>query len=164
MATNQDVVAALKTVVDGVSNIGQVHAYQRFNADWSTYLNSFKATISGTPQIRGWIVTLEENNPIVGGLEPPARFGSVARRYNALVIGVQGLKDSSNSEDDFLNLGEAVMDALDAKKNLSVTGVVDYAVGPTTMRVFQIRQFGSVTCHYCEIVCPVDVQKAVTQS
>lgn len=161
MATNQDIISAVKDVVAGVSNIGTTHAYERWNANWSDYLDQFKATISGTVQVRGWVVTLDGGNPVLG---EPYSFGNTLRTYNVQIFGILGLKDSSNTEQTFLNLAEAVMDALDAKKNLSVSGVVDYSVGPCTMRSYQIRQFGSVLCHYCEIILPVQVEKAITYS
>lgn len=161
MATNQDIVSGVATAVGTVTNIGNVHAYQRFNVDWANYLAQFAATISGTKQIRGWIVSLADANPIVGVEDAPARFGSLARIYNVRITGIQDLKDSSNTEQTLLNLCETVMDTLDAKTDLSIAAVIDYGVGPCSLTSYEIRQFGSTLCHVGEILCPVLVQKDV---
>lgn len=161
MSVYSDIVAAINTRVGTVTNIGSTHAYQRYVADWQNYLNLFRVTISGVEQIRAWVTTMDNPNPVVGGVSE-ARFGSINRQYNVLIFGFLGLDDSANTEQTFLNLVEAVMDAVDGRIDLSVAGVTDYSVGPASLRTYEIRQFGSVLCHYCEISVPVMTEKALT--
>lgn len=161
MSVYSDIVAALQVRVQAATDEGTVHAYERWNANWSDYLDQFKSTIGGVDQIRGWVVTMDEQNPIVGGMGS-ARYGAITRVYNALVFGVMGLKDSSNTETTFLNLVESVLDVLDGRTDLGLAAVVDYSVGPATVRLYQHRMFGSVLCHYCEIAVPVEVTKELT--
>ncbi len=159
MSNYSDIIAAVKARLETVTNVGVVHNHNRWNADWSTYLNQFKQTIGGTVQIRGWMVTKEESNPIVGDTYS---MGNVRRTYNLLIYGVMGLDDSANTEQTFLNLVEAVMDTLDNRIDLGLAAVVDYGVGPSTLRNYSIRQFGSVLCNYAEIHLSVEVEKAVS--
>ena len=42
------------TILGGVTNIGQVYDYERWAADWVTFINLFKTTIGTVDQIRGW--------------------------------------------------------------------------------------------------------------
>lgn len=161
MSTYSDIITAVKARVDTVTNIGSTHGYQRYNADWSAYLSQFRTTIGGVDQIRAWVVTMEDNNPIVGMMEN-SRYGAINRQYNVLIFGFLGLDDSANTEQTFLNLVEAVMDAVDGRIDLGVTGVTDYSVGPAALRTYQIRQLGSVLSHYCEISLPVIVEKSVS--
>ena len=161
MSTYSDIITAVKARVDTVTNIGSTHAYQRYNANWAEHLDQFKATIGGTVQLRGWVVTMEQSTPIQGRVEQ-SRYGAIRRTYNVLIVGLLGLSDSAATETTFLNLVEAVMDALDSRKDLSLTEVEDYGVGPASLRTYDIRQFGSVLCHYCEIVLAVQTEKAVT--
>ena len=159
MSTYSDIIAAIKARVDTVSNVGSTHAYNRWNADWSTYHNQFKVTIGGVSQIRGWVVTMDESNPIAG---EPYSLGSTKRTYNVLIYGILDLKDTSNTEDTFLSLVESVMNALDGRTDLGLSVVIDFDVGPCSLRRYDSRQFGSVLCHYCEIIIPVGVEVAVT--
>ena len=161
MSVYSDVISAVKARVDTVTNVGATNAYQRYNANWSDYLDQFKATIGGVVQIRGWIITMDGGQPIVGMVER-SRYGAIRRTYNVLVIGIMGLSDSANTETTFLNLMEAVMDAMDGRTDLGLTAVEDYGVGPASLKVYDIRQFGSVLCHYCEIALAVETEKAVS--
>ena len=160
MSVYSDLITAVKVRVDTVSNVGTTHAYQRYNANWSDHLDQFKATIGGVVQIRGWIVTMDGGQPIVG-MMTDSRFGAIRRTYNLVVIGILGLSDSTNTETTFLNLMEEVMNALDGRDDLGVTGAEMYGSGPASLKLYDIRQFGSVLCHYCEISLPVETERAV---
>jgi hypothetical protein len=144
------IVDRIVDLVNDVASVGSVYAYQRFTADWSKYLALFQQT----NQVRGWWVTLAEQQPI--STEYLA-FDSVKRTYNVDVVGVMAVKDSASTERTFLALAESVMDALEGK-SASVTGVVSGKIGPVSLRTYQYRQFGSVMCHYCEISVEIDVE------
>lgn len=128
---------------------------ERWAADWTTYLDTFKATISGTDQIRAWWVTLEAIQAV------PMSFGNTSRTYVFVARGVLGLDDSESTEGTFLDLCEAVMNAVDGRTTLGVTGVIPFSVGPSQLRQIEHRMFGSVLCHYCEIEIRAEVEVAV---
>lgn len=157
MSTYSDLVTAIKTRLDTVSGVGVTHAYQRYADKDAAFLDMFKTTISTVDQIRGWVVTMDENNPI-----QVDRFGlsTIKRTYNFLVWGVLGFSDANNTESTFFSLAESVMDALEGRLDFGVSGV--YMVLPVAMTRYQVRTFGTRLCHYGELVVPVLFDKAVT--
>lgn len=159
MSVNAEILAAVKAKLEDIPNIGKVYARQRFAADWSKYLGLFKTTVGGQEQIRGWVVTLDENNPMAPSLD---EFGEVNRTYNVLIWGMLGFQDASNTEGAFFDLCETIADSLDAEVDLGLSYVTKGGVGPTSWRRQDLRQFGSVLCHYAESVVPVETSKAVT--
>lgn len=159
MGVYADITAALKTELDSITNIGKTHDHQRYVADWSNYLSLFRTTVNGQSQIRGWMIMPDEANALVGEW---GQFGAVKRTYNVLIAGVLGVSDSDNTEAAFMALCELVVDAIDALTTLTgVTGETVGGIGPCTLRKCEIRQFGSVLCHYGEILVPVETVKAI---
>ena len=157
MSQFSDVATALGTIVGAVTNVGQVHQRRRWNADWSKFLNQFKATISGKVQIRTWMITREGWQA-----EPGDAFGEVKRTHQFLIVGALGLEDASDTETTFQALVEAVCDAVDARTDLGLAYVTDYSVGPCTVRTISAEQLGSVLCHVCEILVEVQTEQAVS--
>lgn len=155
MSDVQDILDALEGRINTVSNVGAVHDRMRFNVAWDDYLDNFKVTIGGVPQIRGWQIGVTE----ISGA--PQRFGAVERTYRVEVLGILGIADGSNTQATFVALTESVMDALEFRTDLGLAGVVDYSVGPVGAR-FDERQFGSVFCHTVMLDVPVVVKKTST--
>jgi hypothetical protein len=162
MSDRSNLLSAVVTRLNTVANIGTVHAYQRYSSKWDDFLGQFATTVLGTRQTRGWIVTLAPTNPVVGtASEQDAAFGQIARVYTIKIVGMIGLKDSSNTEGLIGDLVEAVMDALDNQIDLGGTAnVLRYGVGPSSWVVNDVRQFGSVVCNYVEVDLPVIVHKS----
>ena len=152
MTTYSDLNAAIVAQLGGVTNIGAVHAYSRYIADWPTFLDQFKETVGGVEQIRGWFVTLA--NPAI--TNEPSAFRQRTRTYRFLITGILGVKDASATESTFIGLVEAVLDALDDETTLGVSGVVVGGFSPEC-RIVELRQFGSVLCHVAEIGLDVPV-------
>lgn len=157
MSTFSDIASALSTIVAGVTNSGQVHARRRWDADWSRFLNQFKATIGGKVQIRTWMVTREG-----WAAEPGEGFAEVQRTHRMLLVGALGVEDASDTETTFQGLIESVCDAIDARRDLGLASVTDYSVGPCSVRTIAIEPVGSVLCHVCEIEIPVTTVQAVS--
>lgn len=144
--------ARLDTILSGVSNIGKVHSYDRFSSDWSSFLDLFKATIGGTDQIRGWAISYNGNS---APGDDPREFGNRwVRSQRFLIRGYMGLDDSAATEKTFAALAESVQSAIDGDTTLYAQGTY-YETPPTEIRVFDLRLFGSVLCHYCEILVTV---------
>lgn len=143
-------------VVETVPDIGKVYGRLRYAADWSKYLDLFKTKIDSTPQIRGWTVTRETVDVT------PERFRANEEVWTFVIRGHLGLSDNLDSEGTLQDLATLVIRALNARTDLGVTNVVDYGVGPASMRVCEPRMFGSVLVNYCEIALPVELQVGVT--
>lgn len=158
MSTYSDLIEAIKARVDTVPDVGITHAYQRFSYHMPDYLDHFMVSIDGVDQIRGWVVTMAATDPIA--TEIVAQGALLQRTYNCEIYGVLGLSDESESEVTFFDLAEAILNAIEGRVDLGVTGV--YNVDAVSLRAYQIRPFGNVLCHYCEIIVPVHVDVEVS--
>jgi len=136
--------AAVKAAVNGVTNIGQVYDRQPWAAEMSAYLDLFKTRISSTDQIRGWSITHE------GADASQLAIKKLVRRvYTYRIRGYLGLDDSAETEKTFAALVESVMNALDDDTTLHASGA---HVAYSNLESFGHIVFGSVLCHYVEIV------------
>ena len=148
--------AAIYAAVNGVTNKGLVYDYERYSNEWGTFLDLFKTTISGTPQIRGWMVgyrgILEAgNNTFIPGKT------ATQRTHRFQILGVMAIDDSAGSEKTFAALAEDVCDALDSAAALHVKGTFPQAI-PVTMG-FDPSPFAGVLVHAAAIV--IDVTEIV---
>lgn len=145
---------SIKAQVAGISGIGQVHDYERYSADWSSYFTLF----GGTNQILGWWITWDgiPESGVDG-----ERMGSVAETYRYTVHGIMGLKDSTASEETFDDLIEAVVAKLRNQRDYGSANVIDYSTR-VSVPVIETRQYGSVLAHYTEIRVEVTVVTDIT--
>ncbi len=144
-------------IKNGITDYGTIHTHRRYSSDWSKFINHFKCTVKGKEQYRAWIVTIAEDSPIIPEI---AMSDTVIRVWNFIVIGILGIEDSSGSEKTFWNMVESVIDVLDNASTIS-HGEVPGSVGPVAARLYNMRMFGSVGCHYVEIHVPVKQERAV---
>jgi hypothetical protein len=141
--------ARIKTILESVSNVGNVYDYERWAADWTTYLDLFKTTISGSQVIRGWTITCQSFRPVelttIGDQQ-------INREYTYKIRGYFGLDDANASEKAAMLIAEDVCEALDADTTLH--GASYYGPGEHPMAeltIFEPRAYGDVLCHYAEI-------------
>lgn len=126
-------------IVNVVTGVGMVHDYERWANDWSTFLDRFKTTISGSTLIRGWTITCS------AWIQDHAM-----RVYTYKIRGYFGLDDSAASEKIALGIVEAVAKALNTSNKFDNFEVCQ-------LDVFEPRLFGSVLCHYAELTFKVAV-------
>lgn len=131
--TETTIRALVYGLVNGVSNVGQVHDYERWANDWSKFLDRFKTSISGDDIIRGWTVSC------AGWTQDHE-----ARRYTYKIRGYFGLDDSAASEKTALGIVEDVCEALNTSTDFDDNETAE-------LTVFEARLFGSILCHYAEI-------------
>lgn len=132
--------------VNGVTDVGQVYDYQRFAAEWGNFLSLFKTTISGTDQIRGWVVQYRGFSVET----PPRTFGKARQRTHRFQVkGYMGLDDSAATEKTFAALAESVANALDTDSTLHGSEYLD--AGDAEIAEFINVPLGGTMCHYCEI-------------
>ncbi len=152
--------AAIKTVLDAVTNIGSTHDYERFADDWDDLKAIYQADI-GTdpvvPQLRGWNISLASIEPheqeTFGG---PGAAGTVEVNYDYRLRGYLAVDDDSASEKTFVTLTMALMANLDAAATLHSSNREDGANGnfygpPVTSGRFDFRMFSDVLVHYVEL-------------
>lgn len=155
--------AAIKAVLESVSDIGQVHDYERYADDWEDFISLFLAENIGADDekmLRGWTISLQgipTSDQITFG--SPGASGTTQVDYSYVIRGYHAVKDETASEKEWITLCAAVKTALDADTSLH-SGVYDdgangnFVSGKATMRT-DFRMFSEILCHYTEIVLPV---------
>lgn len=135
-------IAALSTT------IGQVYTRERYAAKWDDYLTDFLTTVGSVDQIRAWWVTWAgiPDTSIDG-----QRFGSAADTFRFVVRGVLGLQDQNATERTFHDLVETVTSQIRNVLTFGVASVMPFSV-QAIVPTLELRQFGDVLCHYCEII------------
>ena len=134
----------LKTVVAALANIGIVHDYERWAAEWSKVLETFKTTIGGEDRIQAWTVTREATPATLVDME-------CDRRSHTMVIrGYRALDDTEGSEKQFQDLIETVCTALRGQRLGKLGGTVAN-LKPPQVRLVEHRLLGPVLCHYAEV-------------
>jgi hypothetical protein len=138
--------ASIVTLIEGVSNVGNVYNREPLAATWDAFLDYFKVTISGVDQVRGFTVSCEgipRSGLVVAGVRNQANQA----RPGYKIRGYQSLNYKNDTENEFLAIVIDVMDALDG-------GIVSGSVFNAELAqldVYQPRMFGGVVCHYAEI-------------
>lgn len=135
----------IKGIMDGVTDIGVVHDYERLATDWIKFLSFYKP--AGKNYIRGWSIT-RQKSPEKGNGEDDTAAHQYRRMHNMVIRGYYGLKDSDASEKVFQDLVETVCDTFRGKPTLN--GKADDS-SPPQVDIFETRMFGTVLCHYVEI-------------
>src|SRR5574337_407357 len=133
-----DIRARIKADLQAVSGIGQVHDYERFTVDPSTFVSFFVSA----GLVNGWTV-------VVGMKSAWSSLHEVDRFYRVTIRGYRVLNDAAASAKTFDEAIDGVMTALENDWHLNhlvenLDGGID-AIDP------EQRMFGSVLCHYVEI-------------
>jgi len=147
--TESAINAGIKTVLDGVSSIANVHDYVRWSNSWGTFLALFKDT--DNDKINGWAFSRKST------ATQNVNIGEIEKAHVYVVRGYYGLKDEDASEKTFQGIVEDAQTAFFADETLG--GVCDTtrpdwgpmagAVG-LQIDIIEIRKFGTVLCHYFE--------------
>lgn len=134
----------IKEIFERVPDRGIVHDYERWCADWDRFITLFKDTAS--KKILGWEITRQS---------APGQYISnyeeeVAAVY--VIHGYMGVQDSDRTDIKFNVLIEAIRDQFRA--DITMDGLNQ---GPQSfnVQVIDTRTFGSVLCHHCEIIIPI---------
>lgn len=133
--------AALKTLLEGVEGIGEVHDYRRHTTTWEKYFQRH----AKNGRVNNWEITREaaEQELIAvqgaGGTEPWYH-----NTHRVAILGFMGLDDAKPSEKDFQDLVDAVVEKI--RKNPRLGNVV---LLPESLQVPAIghAMFGGVLVH-----------------
>lgn len=129
----------VKTILEAVTGIGEVHDFERYSKDWATYKDLFKSGshINFTQILRpAFIRTVE-------GSDATERV-----IHNFILKGGYSLKDEDATEKTCQDLVEAICQAFRDKPKLQDTAEV--VMYPIIGRIFN-GMFGNVLCHIYEI-------------
>lgn len=142
--------ARIKTVLLTVTNIGQVHDYERWADNWDDLLTLFKATVSGEYELRGWTVTLEDVTQEVITFQGGGTTGTVLVNYFYRVRGFLAVNDADASEKTMTALMLAAATALEADATLRSEALEKESPVVAAMHQ-EHRMFAGVLCHYVEM-------------
>ncbi len=137
----------IKTILSATAGVGVVHDYERWAADWTTYLDLFSVEDETGKRINGWEFMRKKT---------PAATESVThdeRNHTFLIRGLYGLKDSDASELVFQQIIEDICASFRSNFQLNSTAE---NTEPVQVDLVENRIFGNVLCHYCELKLMVD--------
>jgi len=139
-------IAKVKSVLDAISpTIGKVYGYEPLARDWPDYLSLFKVSPPPTPpypQIAGWIITRSKT------IEEPGAVKTNKRTNTILIRGIFSLDEKGASGEVFQDNIEKICDAFRPLYNLD--GLL-LTSSPIQVDVVDVRKFGDILCHYCEL-------------
>jgi hypothetical protein len=118
---------AIYDAVKGVGGIGTVYNYERHATTWDDFLNLFKSGVSGSAQVRGWMIGYR------GIVEASAeRFSKAShrttRKHRFHIMGIMAINDEDESEKTFAALAEDVCDALESNATLQAFAHISPAI------------------------------------
>lgn len=142
----------IKTVLDGITDIGVVYDYERFTTDWDKFKEIFKPP--GKSYIRGWTIRREKT------AEELSTHEESDRDYSFKIRGYMSLKDSTATSKTFDDLIETICDTFRALIENDLNGKADY-VGLIQVDLVEDRMFGTALCHYCELSIIIQEGKTV---
>ncbi len=134
--------------------LGRIHDHEVWSTTWEGYVDAFTTEVDGQPQVRSWEVLRRSTDT-----EWFSFMKTVKRVYRFTLLGHQGLQEGQNSEIEFQDLCDRLMDYLDGQPD--IPGVSEFVIQPTQLRDFATAPFGSVLCHHAEIEVNIEVIKSV---
>jgi hypothetical protein len=148
--------AQVYAIINAITNIGKVYDYERWAADWTTFINLFKTTISGVEQIRGW--EIGRRAAPESGVTPEATIQQTDKQHVFLIRGYMGVNDAAATEKTFNSLCESISDAFRGKLTLNDTAMDHDFI---QAEIIEHRLFGGVLCHYAELSLTVHETKNI---
>ena len=150
--TQATIRAHIKVTLDTVSDKGLTHDYLRWAVTQAQFETIAKTTISGTVQIRAWMISwggFSQVEPYINRLGAPNQI----RVHTFTLDGYLGLDDSAATEKTFAALAELVCTTLDADSTLNADAMSTYR-NPTQLAV-DVVSWHEHLCHHAAITLQV---------
>jgi len=145
MAWLDDIIVEVKNKLEGVSEIGRVHDFERRISNEAELRQH--CIEPGGQRVRFWTISWSA----AAAADETTR--AVARRHELVLRGYAQVNDSNESEKEFRALVESVFTAFLSDRRLNNQA---HRSGPLSVRAIQYRRFGGVLVHYAECVLPVE--------
>lgn len=134
----------IKEIIERVPNRGTVHEYERWCKDWDKFITLFKDPTSS--KILGWEITRQSaSGQYISNAEE-----AVSPVYS--IHGYMGVQDADRTDIKFNALIDLVRDEFHKDRTM---GGLNQGPEGFSVPVIDVRSFGSVLCHHCEINIPV---------
>jgi|SRR6516225_6792725 len=153
MGIQVDLRNAIVARMNSVDEVGVVHEKTIYANSQDTFLDNFATIIDGNRQIRGWWVSPPT---VFSAANPNIEFNVETDTLDYAVHAVMGMSINSDSETEFTDLVYRTRDALRVMVDWGLTEVIKFST-IVTVPTLDLRQFGSVLCHYCELHVQVNV-------
>ena len=138
--------ASIVTLIESVTDIGQVYNRQPILSEWPAFLTFFKTRVGKNDFIRGWTVSCEaiaREGLILGGARDSIRQAN----YTYRIRGYHSVNHELDTENVFLLLTLGLMNTLDG----GIVGGNVYTAELAQLPTYQHRFFGDVLCHFAQI-------------
>lgn len=144
------ILADIKAKLLGITDIGVVHDYYRFNTDPGKFITLFAYTpTGGSKQVRGWELTR------ISAPEKRKSIGLIDKIHKFRAAGYMSLKDADATDKTFQVLVDNVCETFrTAASGVSAWDYIDAdnpGAPPVQANIIEVREFGGVLCHYAEI-------------
>lgn len=123
--------------LSAVTGVGKVYDYERWTADWNTFITLFKDT--STSKILGWEISQKA---------PVNEDRTSVKRRTYSIKGYMGVNDAVATEKTFAGLIDAIAAVFRADQSL---GAMVHGHDYIQVDILDTRSFGSVMCHYAEL-------------
>lgn len=135
----------IKTILEAVDGIGEVHDYVRHTVFWDEYLRDHVKA----GQINTWEITrtaTAQELISVQGLAGTEPF--YHDTHSVVIIGRMSLTDDEKSEQDFQALVDAIVAAFRVNNLLNNKVLLPKQA---QVPIIEHRTFGGILIHYCEV-------------
>jgi len=147
MSAYLSIIADIKTKIEGVTDVGNVYDYYRWNNDLGAFISLFSYTpVGGSKQIRGWEITR------VSAIEH--KDGAFFRHHEFSIEGYMSLSDANASDKTFQVLIDNICDVFRSPADGATWYYMDGdnpKSSPAQVLLIDIRAFGNVLCHHAKI-------------
>lgn len=161
MAIQREIASAIVAVMQTVEAVGQVHNRNKYNASWDKFFDQFAYNWNGQKQVRGWYLSIPTVTATSGEGDS---FDSHWDTYDYVIRGLMSYSDGGETEPAFEDLIYTVRDVLQAQGTFGLVSAPDRVVDGSiavTIPTVDMRTFGSVLMHYCEMHLQVTVNSDV---
>lgn len=157
MGIQTDIRDAIIIQMNTVVNVGNVlDKYIYANAQ-DTFLDNFAVVVDGVRQVRGWWFSIPT---VYSATHPDSTFSNLVDTLDYAVYGIMSMSNNNDSATVFQDLIYEVRDAIRSEVYWTSTAETMYSTNVTIPTV-DLRQFGSVLCHYCEMHVQVDISTPI---
>lgn len=133
--------AQIYAILNGITNIGKVHDYERWAKTWGEFILLFKSIPHN--QIRGWEI---------GRKAPITKDKDGIRTHTYFIRGYMAVDDSAATEKTFSTLLDTVVDT--CEDNPKLNGAANGSETPS-VDALDVRTFDGVRCHFAELTFTV---------
>ena len=162
--TEATIRARLKTVLDGVTDIGRTYDYFRHVTETTERDKRF-LTSSGI--FHTWQIQLEDSSPIatvnqseIANYREANADAQRFRIYRYRLWGYYAVNDELATEKTMIAITESVIDALDEDTTLHGAGdLTYYNTTPAQLAVFGFTEYAGILCHGAQVTVTIESVK-----